>query len=331
MIVTTYGETTSEINIDGVTQYHTYAQKLNDETNEIIFFTDMYYLEADVNNVATIFEALYISSTTPTSFSADTLRGQRKDLLNNSDWTVMSDSPLSDSKKAEWVTYRQALRDITNGVSTEEQALAVTFPTEPAQEQQMAIVINGSGTLSGLAVGGLPDGTVDSGTLATDSVVAAKLGTDAVTADALKSDAIIDADLPAGSVLQVVQATTSTKASTTSTGYADTGLTASITPSSSSNKVLVIISNSCYQADATGYLRLLRGNHYKDFGYPAGYNGLEEITYVPIHYLDSPSTTSATTYKMQHKRTGGSGSFHSNYTDGGGTMPSYITLMEIAG
>ena len=137
--------------------------------------------------------------------------------------------------------------------------------------------------------------------------------------------------MPTGSVLQVVQATTSTKASTTSTGYADTGLTASITPSSSSNKVLVIISNSCYQADATGYLRLLRGNHYKDFGYPAGYNGLEEITYVPIHYLDSPSTTSATTYKMQHKRTGGSGSFHSNYTDGGGTMPSYITLMEIAG
>ena len=132
MIITTFGETTSEINIDGVTQYHTYAQKLNDETNEIIFFTDMYYLEADVNNVATIFEALYISSTTPTSFSADTLRGQRKDLLNNSDWTVMSDSPLSDSKKAEWVTYRQALRDITNGVSTEEQALAVTFPTEPA-------------------------------------------------------------------------------------------------------------------------------------------------------------------------------------------------------
>ena len=34
----------------------------------------------------------------------------------------------------------------------------------------MAIVINGSGTVTGLAVGGLPDGTVDDGTLATDSV-----------------------------------------------------------------------------------------------------------------------------------------------------------------
>ena len=132
MIVTTYGETTSETNIDGVTQYHTYAQKLNDETNEIIYSTDMYYLDADVDNVETIFEALYISSITPTSFSAETLRGQRKDLLKDSDWTVMPDSPLSDSKKAEWTTYRQSLRDITNGIDTEEKAKAVTFPTPPA-------------------------------------------------------------------------------------------------------------------------------------------------------------------------------------------------------
>jgi len=58
----------------------------------------------------------------------------------------------------------------------------------------MAIVINGSGTLSGLAVGGLPDGTVDAGTLATDSVTAAKLEVSAITG----------ADLPAGSVIQVV-------------------------------------------------------------------------------------------------------------------------------
>ena len=173
----------------------------------------------------------------------------------------------------------------------------------------MATLISGS-----TGVNKITDGTITNADIASGAAIA---GTKLV--------------MPTGSVLQVVQATTSTKASTTSTSYADTGLTASITPSSSSNKVLVIISNSCYQADATGYLRLLRGNHYKDFGYPAGYNGLEEITYVPIHYLDSPSTTSATTYKMQHKRTGGSGSFHSNYGDGGGTMPSYITLMEIAG
>jgi len=52
----------------------------------------------------------------------------------------------------------------------------------------MAVVINGSGTVTGLSVGGLPDGTVDAGTLATDSVTAAKL----------KDDAIAVGDLPAG-------------------------------------------------------------------------------------------------------------------------------------
>tara|TARA_B110000858_G_scaffold85047_1_gene98315 strand:- start:43 stop:441 length:399 start_codon:yes stop_codon:yes gene_type:complete len=132
MIITTFGETTSETNIDGVTQYHTYGQKLDDQTNEIIYATDMHYFAADVDNLETFFESLYTAYITPIPFSADTLRGQRESLLKNSDWTVMSDSPLSDSKKAEWVTYRQALRDITNGIDTEAKALAVTFPTQPA-------------------------------------------------------------------------------------------------------------------------------------------------------------------------------------------------------
>ena len=46
----------------------------------------------------------------------------------------------------------------------------------------MAVVINGSGTVTGLAVGGLPDGTVDEGTLASSAVTEAKLATDSVTA-----------------------------------------------------------------------------------------------------------------------------------------------------
>ena len=43
----------------------------------------------------------------------NTVRHHRDMLLMESDWTQMPDSPLSDSKKAEWATYRQALRDIT--------------------------------------------------------------------------------------------------------------------------------------------------------------------------------------------------------------------------
>ena len=130
-IQTTYGTTTSETNIDGVKQYHTYAEKYDDVKKEKVFSTDLYYLEADKDNVATMFEEIYTKTTTQTPISAETLRGQRKTKLKNSDWTVMPDTPLSDSKKAEWVTYRQALRDITDGVDTEEKALAVTWPTAP--------------------------------------------------------------------------------------------------------------------------------------------------------------------------------------------------------
>ena len=131
MIINRIGEVTSETNSDGVKQYCTYCEKFNDETNEIVFSANMNYLEADVSNVETMFNDLYTAHITPTPFSVETLRGQRVSLLNNSDWTVMPDSPLSDSKKVEWTTYRQQLRDITNGIDTEAKALAVTFPTPP--------------------------------------------------------------------------------------------------------------------------------------------------------------------------------------------------------
>ena len=57
----------------------------------------------------------------------------------------------------------------------------------------MAITINGTGSITGLTAGGLPDGSVDADTLATDSVTAAKL----------KSDAIAVGDLPTGTVVKV--------------------------------------------------------------------------------------------------------------------------------
>ena len=70
----------------------------------------------------------------------------------------------------------------------------------------MAIVINGSGTVTGLAVGGLPDGTVDSGTLATNSVDSAELIDGAIDTSHIAANQITSTILPTGSVLQVVQA-----------------------------------------------------------------------------------------------------------------------------
>ena len=197
----------------------------------------------------------------------------------------------------------------------------------------MAIVINGSGTVTGLAVGGLPDGTVDAGTLATDSVVAAKLGTDSVTTDALKSDAITGADLPAGSVLQVVTSTDSSEMTLASSSFTDTGMSVAITPISTSSKILCFWEVQCFfnTSGGTGIAtQLYRGatgvsgdTYQNDIGKPNSTWGALRGHWT---YLDSPSTTSATTYKVKVK--------------GLNTDPIYVnhnghkttlTLMEIVG
>ena len=60
------------------------------------------------------------------------LRESRADLLKQSDWTQSADSPLSDIKKAEWATYRQALRDLTNNYTNEDSINDIVWPTKPA-------------------------------------------------------------------------------------------------------------------------------------------------------------------------------------------------------
>jgi len=59
------------------------------------------------------------------------VRLERTILLQDSDWTQTPDSPLSNSKKAEWVSYRQALRDLTNNVAGLTDIDDVVFPTQP--------------------------------------------------------------------------------------------------------------------------------------------------------------------------------------------------------
>ena len=56
-------------------------------------------------------------------------RQEREGKLNDCDWTVLTDSPLSTSKKTEWKTYRTALRDIT---AAEGFPHTMTWPTEPS-------------------------------------------------------------------------------------------------------------------------------------------------------------------------------------------------------
>ena len=59
------------------------------------------------------------------------IRIERNVLLSECDWTQTLDSPLTDSKKAEWVTYRQSLRDLPANNSSASAIDDVTFPTQP--------------------------------------------------------------------------------------------------------------------------------------------------------------------------------------------------------
>ena len=55
------------------------------------------------------------------------IRNQRQTLLEESDWTQYQDSPITGSKLAEWQTYRQSLRDITN----HDNPFSINWPTKP--------------------------------------------------------------------------------------------------------------------------------------------------------------------------------------------------------
>jgi hypothetical protein len=59
------------------------------------------------------------------------LRQKRNALIASSDWTVLSDSPLSAELKTAWLEYRQDLRDITEGLDTVAKVNAVVFPVKP--------------------------------------------------------------------------------------------------------------------------------------------------------------------------------------------------------
>jgi hypothetical protein len=149
--------------------------------------------------------------------------------------------------------------------------------------------------------------------------------------------------LPAGvggKVLQVVQAETNTEVGNTATSYVDTGLTATITPSSTSNKILILVQQAFEMQDpgdstVGANIRLMRDSTaiYKDgpsFSIYFEINAADSpriFNSYPMNYLDSPSSTSAITYKTQ-SRVYQSGDSLNTQASG---ADSSITLMEIAG
>ena len=175
----------------------------------------------------------------------------------------------------------------------------------------MALVLNGSGSITGLSAGGLPDGCITADDLATGV---------------------------GGKVLQVVSASIGLVAGSTSipvdntTPQSNEGTelaSVSITPSSSANKILILYSYvfDRYQS-SYGVSALFRGSACINSVLSA--NGISQMS---SSYLDSPNTTSSTTYSVRYGNSAAN-SWWINNTSGGprfnGSMGSFLIAMEIA-
>ena len=155
----------------------------------------------------------------------------------------------------------------------------------------MPIAVNGSGTITGISVGGLPDGCVDTDTLATS--------------------------VTRGKILQVVQTHLSTRLSNSTASGAEwspSQLNTSITPSATSSKVLITAkvgigfsvntrrvflkafrdsTQIALGSEDTGNSSITRASSSVDIRYD---DVVEDIVF---SFLDSPNTTSATTYSFR--------------------------------
>ena len=194
----------------------------------------------------------------------------------------------------------------------------------------MPIVINGSGSITGISAGGLPNGIVDADMLAANAVTAGKLATGV-----------------GGKILQVVQTTKTDVFTTNTTSYSDiTGMSASITMTSASNKVLVMVQQQIVAGDAGTGIKIVRGSTDIFLADAAGsrarhtmtgsYDG-ESLysggTACFICYLDSPSAGTHT-YKVQCMTRGGPIYINRTSRDSDDTnasrSTSSITLQEVS-
>lgn len=143
-----------------------------------------------------------------------------------------------------------------------------------------------------------------------------------------------------GGIIQIVYAETTTKVSESNGSFVDSGITATITPSSNSSKILVVASVQWFlfreASETSGSFKLLRGStaistHNNAVHIEAGVTSQSRIISeggYTIQRLDSPATTSATTYKVQ---------FATNHTGNAASMdvnrenaPGCITLYEVS-
>jgi hypothetical protein len=185
----------------------------------------------------------------------------------------------------------------------------------------MAVTLNAS-TTAGLVTSADTSGNLD--------LQAGGVTKIAVTSAGVAVTGLSKASLPTGSVLQVVNGTSTTYLQSNSASYIDSTLTATITPISATSKILVFVNQQCktYSSGNTMWTQLVRNSTVLSAIGEIGpsttqtvsaWNGDRSAT-----WLDSPATTSATVYKTQVKTNLG---YFECQSSGNA---SFITLMEIA-
>jgi hypothetical protein len=165
---------------------------------------------------------------------------------------------------------------------------------------------------------GITDGTIAAADIASGAITAAKLAAGV-----------------GGKVLQVVSSSVTVNDTTTSDTFQTSSLSASITPSSTSNKVFVIVSSraGCSIGDRGPRYAIFRGStnitgSTSTEGMSVFQANGQTIQPLSITVLDSPSTTSSTTYSLRWRAQDGTS--ETNYCNSA-TGKSTITLLEIAG
>lgn len=186
----------------------------------------------------------------------------------------------------------------------------------------MTIAISGNGTITGIAANGLPAGIITSTQIASNSRLATT-------------------NLPAGSIVQVVNGYMTTQNEGSYASDTDC-FSVTITPTSASNKILVQVSMAgCLSRSSGtfGHMWVARGSGRTKVGmfgdYVGGPSSAGIETYPNTSFLDSPATTSATTYYVMFVRDSGAANIAINHYRGGTANDptlyavSRMTLTEI--
>ena len=215
----------------------------------------------------------------------------------------------------------------------------------------MPVTINGDGSISGLSVGGLPDGSVDADTLASNSVTTNKLATDSVTTNKIANSQVtsgklasgavsVDANsMPVGSIIQVQTSKNTTQANMNSSSYADRGHSIQITPNFSNSKIIL----TCYMhfqlyrqhQESSWKVEILKNGsaiksmdsyHYFE-AHPSYQSRVVHKANMPITYIDTAGGTSQITYNFH--LASGHGSSSSNQVATNQWQEDLFTAMEI--